>query len=82
MDVVLFQLDVPVLAQGPVELWLGELQMQQQTSLHSVIKAADLQINDPGFELLTFLNTFQAQVGMCALKNIISIKYKIRNPII
>ncbi|KAK0132521.1 Dynein heavy chain 8, axonemal [Merluccius polli] len=62
------ELDVPVLAQGPVELWLGELQMQQQTSLHSVIKAADLQINDPGFELLTFLNTFQAQVGLLGIQ--------------
>ncbi|CAL8304972.1 unnamed protein product [Merluccius merluccius] len=62
------ELDVPVLAQGPVELWLGELQAQQQTSLHSVIKAADLQINDPGFELLTFLNTFQAQVGLLGIQ--------------
>lgn len=51
------------MARGPVELWLGELQMQQQSSLHSVIKAADLQINDSGFQLLTFLNQFQAQVG-------------------
>lgn len=51
------------MARGPVELWLGELLMQQQSSLHSVIKAADLQINDPGFQLLTFLNQFQAQVS-------------------
>ncbi|CAL8275103.1 unnamed protein product [Lota lota] len=62
------ELDVPVLAQGPVEEWLMELLLQQQTSLHSVIKAADIQINDPGFQLLTFLNTFQAQIGLLAIQ--------------
>ncbi|KAM9553974.1 dynein axonemal heavy chain 8-like [Salvelinus alpinus] len=61
-------LDHPVMARGPVELWLGELQMQQQSSLHSVIKAADLQINDSGFQLLTFLNQFQAQVGLLGIQ--------------
>lgn len=57
-----FQLDHPVMAQGPVELWLGELLLQQQASLHSVIKASDLEINDEDFDLLSFLNNFQAQV--------------------
>ncbi|KAM6954364.1 dynein axonemal heavy chain 8-like [Aplochiton taeniatus] len=61
-------LDHPVMARGPVELWLGELQMQQQSSLHSVIKAADLLINDPGFQFLTFLNQFQAQVGLLGIQ--------------
>lgn len=50
------------MAQGPVELWLGELLMQQQSSLHTVIKASDLEINDEEFDLLAFLNKFQAQV--------------------
>lgn len=50
------------MAQGPVELWLGELLLQQQASLHSVIKASDLEINDEDFDLLSFLNKFQAQV--------------------
>lgn len=57
-----FQLDKPVLAQGPVELWLGKLLVEQQTSLHTVIKAADDVINDEDFELIPFLDKFQAQV--------------------
>ncbi|XP_046878072.1 dynein axonemal heavy chain 8-like [Hypomesus transpacificus] len=61
-------LDHPVMARGPVELWLGELQQQQQSSLHSVIKSADIQINDTGFQLLTFLNQFQAQVGLLGIQ--------------
>ena len=59
------------MARGPVELWLGELQQQQQSSLHSVIKAADIQINDTGFQLLTFLNQFQAQVGGAAQRAVL-----------
>ncbi|XP_063079703.1 dynein axonemal heavy chain 8-like isoform X2 [Engraulis encrasicolus] len=61
-------LDVPVMARGPVELWLGELLVQQQASLHSVIKAADIQINDSNFQLLPFLNQFQAQVGLLGIQ--------------
>lgn len=52
------------MAQGPVELWLGELLLQQQASLHSVIKSSDLEINDEDFDLLSFLNKFQAQVSV------------------
>ncbi|XP_076601065.1 dynein axonemal heavy chain 8-like [Chaetodon auriga] len=61
-------LDRPVMAQGPVELWLGELLLQQQASLHSVIKASDLEINDEDFDLLSFLNNFQAQVGLLGIQ--------------
>lgn len=50
------------MAEGAVELWLGELLVQQQASLQSVIKAADLEINDEDFDLLAFLHKFQAQV--------------------
>ncbi|KAM7400305.1 hypothetical protein PAMA_004821 [Pampus argenteus] len=62
------QLDSPVMAQGPVELWLGELLLQQQASLHSVIKASDLEINDEDFDLLSFLDKFQAQVGLLGIQ--------------
>lgn len=51
------------MAQGEVEIWLGKLLVQQQASLHSVIRAADLEIDDEEFDLLAFLNKFQAQVG-------------------
>lgn len=57
-----FQLDHPVMGQGPVELWLGQLLLQQQASLHSVIKSADLEVNDEDFELVPFLDKFQSQV--------------------
>lgn len=51
------------MAQGPVELWLRELLLKQQASLHSIIKASDLEINDEDFDLLSFLDKFQAQVS-------------------
>ncbi|KAF3858031.1 hypothetical protein F7725_011232 [Dissostichus mawsoni] len=54
-------LDHPVMGQGPVELWLGQLLLQQQASLHSVIKSADLEVNDEDFELVPFLDKFQSQ---------------------
>lgn len=51
------------MAQGAVEIWLGELLMQQQASLHTVIRAADIEVNDEEFDLLAFLDKFQAQVN-------------------
>lgn len=51
------------MAQGEVEIWLRKLLVQQQASLHSVIRAADLEIDDEEFDLRAFLNRFQAQVG-------------------
>ncbi|XP_056290683.1 dynein axonemal heavy chain 8-like [Pseudoliparis swirei] len=62
------KLNTPVIAQGAVELWLGQLLLEQQASLHSVIKASDLEINDPDFDLLFFLNNFQAQVGLLGIQ--------------
>uniref|UniRef100_UPI0037E892BB dynein axonemal heavy chain 8-like n=1 Tax=Semicossyphus pulcher TaxID=241346 RepID=UPI0037E892BB len=61
-------LDSHVMAQGPVELWLGELLLLQQASLHSIIKASDLEINDEDFDLLSFLDKFQAQVGLLGIQ--------------
>uniref|UniRef100_A0A671YVZ2 Dynein axonemal heavy chain 8 n=1 Tax=Sparus aurata TaxID=8175 RepID=A0A671YVZ2_SPAAU len=62
-------LNSPVMAQGPVELWLRELLLQQQASLHSVIKASDIEISDEeDFDLLSFLNKFQAQVGLLGIQ--------------
>ncbi|XP_074653701.1 dynein axonemal heavy chain 8-like [Tubulanus polymorphus] len=61
-------LEVEVIAKGNVELWLGELLMQQQKSLHAVIRQAFGIINDPGFQLLSFLNDFAAQVGLLGIQ--------------
>ncbi|XP_026153434.1 dynein heavy chain 8, axonemal-like [Mastacembelus armatus] len=61
-------LNSPILAKGPVEIWLGELLLQQQASLHSVIQASDLEINDEDFDLLSFVNKFQAQVALLGIQ--------------
>ncbi|XP_037131069.1 dynein heavy chain 8, axonemal-like [Syngnathus acus] len=63
-------LDKPVLAQGAVELWLGKLLVEQQSSLHTVIKAAEDMINDEEFDLIPFLDKFQAQVGLLGIQMI------------
>lgn len=61
---LIFQLDTPVTAKGPVELWLQDLLCVQQNSLHGIIRTAYYQISDPGYQLLNFLNQFPAQVRL------------------
>ncbi|NWT22388.1 DYH8 protein, partial [Cardinalis cardinalis] len=61
-------LDTPVLAKGPVEIWLKALLQMQQKSLHGIIRAAFYQISDPGYQLLNFLNQFPAQVGLLGVQ--------------
>uniref|UniRef100_A0ACB8GAX7 Dynein heavy chain 8, axonemal n=1 Tax=Sphaerodactylus townsendi TaxID=933632 RepID=A0ACB8GAX7_9SAUR len=62
------ELDTPVNAKGPVELWLMDLLRMQQSSLHCVIRAAFYQISDPGYQLLNFLYHFPAQVGLLGIQ--------------
>lgn len=62
MCVVSEQLEKPVKAEGNVEVWLMALMVQSQKSLHSVIRAAAMAIQDTSFQLLEFLDTFPAQV--------------------
>uniref|UniRef100_A0A803VLU3 Dynein axonemal heavy chain 8 n=1 Tax=Ficedula albicollis TaxID=59894 RepID=A0A803VLU3_FICAL len=61
-------LDTPVLAKGPVEIWLKILLQMQQRSLHGIIRAAFYQISDPEYQLLNFLNQFPAQVGLLGVQ--------------
>ena len=46
------QLESAVLAQGNVEMWLGQLLQQAMDSLHGVIRDASVAIASPSFELL------------------------------
>uniref|UniRef100_A0A9L0SSP7 Dynein axonemal heavy chain 8 n=1 Tax=Equus caballus TaxID=9796 RepID=A0A9L0SSP7_HORSE len=61
-------LDTPVVAKGPVEIWLLELLKMQMSSLHNIIRSAYYQISDSGFQLLPFLNHFPAQVGLLGIQ--------------
>ncbi|XP_069810981.1 dynein axonemal heavy chain 8 isoform X3 [Dendropsophus ebraccatus] len=62
------KLDSPVQAQGPVDVWLGELLLMQKKSLHGVIKLAYYQIRDDGFRFVDFFSNFPAQVGLLGLQ--------------
>ncbi|XP_077876201.1 dynein axonemal heavy chain 8 isoform X2 [Ictidomys tridecemlineatus] len=61
-------LDSPVMAKGPVEIWLMDLLRVQMSSLHNIIRSAFYQISDSGFQLLPFLSHFPAQVGLLGIQ--------------
>ncbi|XP_073740929.1 dynein axonemal heavy chain 8 [Callorhinus ursinus] len=61
-------LDGPIMAKGPVEIWLMDLLKMQMSSLHNIIRSAFYQISDSGFQLLPFLNHFPAQVGLLGIQ--------------
>ena len=71
----LLQLEKPIMAQGNVELWLGRLLDGVLSSVHAVIKNAVVNIQDPNFDLLEFLNTFPAQVYACIYTHSIEIHH-------
>ncbi|XP_038654873.1 dynein heavy chain 8, axonemal-like isoform X2 [Scyliorhinus canicula] len=61
-------LDTPVIAKGPVELWLSDLLRVQQSSLHTVIKLAYYSFGEPDFQLIPFLYEAPGQVGILAIQ--------------
>ncbi|XP_005873850.1 PREDICTED: dynein heavy chain 8, axonemal [Myotis brandtii] len=61
-------LDGPVMAKGPVEIWLLDLLKMQMSSLHNIIRSGFYQISDSGFQLLPFLSHFPAQVGLLGIQ--------------
>ena len=60
---LLFKLEKEIMAKGNVELWLGELLVIQQKSLHGVIKEGSIVVADPQFEMMGFLDKYIAQVA-------------------
>ncbi|CAF0752391.1 unnamed protein product [Didymodactylos carnosus] len=62
------QLKEPVNAQGNVEVWLGDLLKMSRASVHKVIREGAAAIQDPQFNLIDFINSFPAQVGLLGLQ--------------
>ncbi|KAM6900105.1 dynein axonemal heavy chain 5 [Xenentodon cancila] len=64
------ELNKPVMAQGNVEVWLGQLLSGVRQTLHTIIHQAHLAISDTGLKLLEFQSVFPAQVGLLGIQMI------------
>ncbi|XP_021242639.1 dynein heavy chain 5, axonemal-like isoform X7 [Numida meleagris] len=60
----------PVIAQGNVEFWLGQLLNGIRKTIHTIIREASLAISDSGFKLYDFQAMFPAQIGLLGIQMI------------
>ncbi|GAB6028044.1 Dynein heavy chain 5, axonemal [Chamberlinius hualienensis] len=58
----------PVRAIGSVEIWLTQLLITSQDSIHDIIHKANQAIQEPNFKLLEFLAVYPAQIGILGLQ--------------
>ncbi|KAM6444422.1 dynein axonemal heavy chain 5-like [Rhynochetos jubatus] len=60
----------PVVAQGNVEFWLGQLLNGIRKTIHTIIRQASMAISDSGFKLYDFQAMFPAQIGLLGIQMI------------
>jgi len=53
----------PVMASGPVEIWLSHLVTAAHRSLNDVITNAAVQLAEPGIKIIDLLHKYPAQVN-------------------
>ncbi|OWK63012.1 Dynein heavy chain 5, axonemal [Lonchura striata] len=58
----------PVLAQGNVEFWLGQLLDGIRKTIHTIIRQASMAINDSEFKMYDFQAMFPAQIGLLGIQ--------------
>uniref|UniRef100_A0A8C3Y604 Dynein, axonemal, heavy chain 5 n=1 Tax=Catharus ustulatus TaxID=91951 RepID=A0A8C3Y604_CATUS len=58
----------PVLAQGNVEFWLGQLLNGIRKTIHTIIRQASMAINDSEFKMYDFQAMFPAQIGLLGIQ--------------